>query len=119
MLVTRSREHFFYPNLHVSRFVVIRQRRRLFGEHSVWFQRELVARQVRRLEGERFADIAFTFGHRLRRATRSGSGQCVHQIKVHIAHRCQANFHRTLRLGAVMHATQRQQMRIVETLNTN
>src|SRR6185437_12614581 len=86
--------------------------RRMRREEGVRLERELVERQVRRLESERGGKIVGAAGERLAR-------QGVHQIDVERLERKARFLDRGARFGAVVNTPERPKHRVVEALHAD
>ena len=101
----------FASLLHGPGMVVIRQRRRVGGEHGVRFQRELVVRDMGGLQRHR----AFHVGQR---ALQGLLRQRVHQVEVDVVVTgILCRFHRRFRLAGRMDAPEAFQFVVIETLH--
>ncbi len=98
--------------LHVGGQVVVWQFGGLAGEQGVGFERELIEREMRRLVRQRLVDVGLAARHILLR-------QGEHQIEIEAGEVARGLGHRVVRLACIMHATQRAQAVIVETLHAD
>ena len=97
---------------HLARRVVVGHGRRMLGKEGVGLDRQVVDAQVRRLEGQRLPQIRLELGQRLLR-------QRIHQVDIESVEGRGGLFDRGHRLGAVVHAAERLQLRVVEALHAD
>jgi hypothetical protein len=97
---------------HVGCHVVVGQPRRVLGEEGVGLDRQVVDRQVRRLERQRLLQVGLQLGQRL-------AGQRIHQVEVEGVEGARGLLERGLRLRRVVHTAEHLQLAVVEALHAD